>query len=137
MEIQNATLQKFSNNVQEMVDFMEASYKEIVALSFMHLDYTMHLFNALLTSKHDIFCSMVQRLKDTREIDEHTETGILIKSVVTKYNNMVKRDTWDQKVPKGAKMLAVTTKLEVLESAFNTASKTPYKGGTGGGGVSK
>ena len=28
MKIQTATLQKFSNNVQEMLDFMEANYEE-------------------------------------------------------------------------------------------------------------
>ena len=53
-----------------------------------------------------------------------------------KYNNMVKKNVWDQKCPKDTKFLALTTKLEVLESAFNNASKTPYKGGTEGGGGS-
>ena len=43
MEIQNATLQKFSNNVQEVVDFIEANYEEIVAHNCTHHEYTMHL----------------------------------------------------------------------------------------------
>ena len=34
MEIQNVSLQKFSNNIQYMVDFMEANYEEIVAHNF-------------------------------------------------------------------------------------------------------
>ena len=42
MEIQTTTLQKFDNNVQEMVDFMEANYEEIVAHNFTHPDYSMH-----------------------------------------------------------------------------------------------
>ena len=46
IEIQTATLQEVGNNVQEMVDFMDANYEEIVAHNFMHPDYTMHLFNA-------------------------------------------------------------------------------------------
>ena len=65
MEIQIANLQKFGNNIQEMVGFIEANYEEIVAHNFTHTDYTIHLFNVLLTSKSDIFRSMIQQLKDT------------------------------------------------------------------------
>ena len=53
-----------------MVDFMDANYEEILAHNFTHPDYTMHLFNALLTSKSDIFRFMIQRLEDAWEIGE-------------------------------------------------------------------
>ena len=120
-----------------MIDFMEANYEEIVAHNCTHNDYTMQLFNALLTSKNDIFRSMIQRLNDAWEIVENVEPGVLIEATLTEYNNMVKQNIWDQKDPKGTIILALTTKLEVLESAFNTASNTPYKGGTRGGGGSQ
>ena len=67
---------------------------------------------------------------------KNVETDNLIEAALTKYNNMVKQNIWDQKDPKDSKTLALTTKLEVAESAFNTASKEPHKGGTGGGGGS-
>ena len=64
MELQSTTLQKHNNNVQEIIDFMEANYKKIVAHTFTHPNYTVHLFNALLTSKNDICCCCtIQRLK--------------------------------------------------------------------------
>ena len=69
---------------------MEANYEEIVAHNFTHPDYTMHLFNALLTFKNNIFRSMIQRLKETWEINENVEPDILIEAALTKYNNMVK-----------------------------------------------
>ena len=84
MEIQTTTLQAFRNSVQETVDFMGANYEEIVAHTFTHPDYTMHLFNALLTSKNDIFRSMIQRLKDRWEIGENVEPDILIEATLTK-----------------------------------------------------
>ena len=63
MEIQNATLPKHNDNVQEMLDYMEMNYEEIVCHNFTHPDYVMHLFNALLSSKNEIFRSMIQRKK--------------------------------------------------------------------------
>ena len=49
----------------------------------------MHLIDALLTSKNDIFCSMIQRLKDSCEISQNVKADILIEATLTKYNNMV------------------------------------------------
>ena len=98
-----------------MIDFTEANYKEIVAHNFTHPGYTMHLFKALLTSKYGISRVMIQRLKDSWEISENVEPGVLIEATLTKYNNMAKQKLWDQKDPKDANILVLTTKLEVLE----------------------
>ena len=73
---------------------------------------------------------MIQIVKEAWEISENVDPDVLIKATLTKYNNMVKHTIWDQKDPKDAKILTLTIKLEVLESAFNTASKTLCKGGT-------
>ena len=60
MELHSVTLQKHNNKVQEMIDFMETNYEEIAAHDLTHPDYTMYLFNPLLTSKNVIFPSMIQ-----------------------------------------------------------------------------
>ena len=130
MEIQNATLQKFSNNVQEMVDFVEANYEEIVPHNFTHPDYTIHLLNALLTSKNKMSRSVIQRLINVQKIGRNGEPEVLIEANLKKYNNMVNQNIWDQKDPKDATILALTTKLDFLESAFNISFKTHYKIGT-------
>ena len=79
---------------------------------------------------------MIQQVKDPWEIGKNVEPGVLIEAAFTKYNNMVKQKVWDEKDPKDANILALITKLEFLESAFNTSSKISYKGSTGGGGDS-
>ena len=67
-----------------MIYFMEVNYEDIVSHNFTHPDYTMHLLNDLLTSKNDIFRSMIQRLKDRWEIGENVEPDILIEATLTK-----------------------------------------------------
>ena len=69
-------------------------------------DYTMHLFNALFTSINDIFRSIIHWLKDAWEIGESVKPDILMEATLTKYNNMVKQNIWDQKDPKDAKVSA-------------------------------
>ena len=55
---------------------MEANYEEILAHNFKHPDHTMYLFNALSTSKKNIFRSMIQHLKDSWEIIENFQLDI-------------------------------------------------------------
>ena len=125
MEIQNATLPKHNNNVQDMLDYMEMNYEHILRHNFTHPDYVMHLFNALLTSKNDIFRSMIQREKDKWELGEDVLPDSLVDKATTKYNNMVLQKLWNQTDPKDAKILALTTKLELLASAFSTSTSAP------------
>ena len=72
-----------------MLDYTEEKYKEILRHNFTHPDYVMHLFNALLTSKNDIFRSMIQREKDKWELGEKIKPDSLVDKATTKYNNMV------------------------------------------------
>ena len=128
MELQTATLIKHNKNIQDMIDFMEANYEEILAHNFNHSDYMMHLFDALLTSKKDVFRSMTQCLKELCDIGKYVQLDALIDFFVTKYNNMVKQQLWNQTDPKDTKILVLTTKLEVMESTFNTTVTKHSKG---------
>ena len=80
---------KSDENVQEMLDYMKMNYEEIVRHSFTHPDYIIHLFNALFSSKNDIFRSMIQRERDKWELGEDILPDSLVEKVTTKYNNMV------------------------------------------------
>ena len=124
MEIQNATLPKHNDNVQEMLDYMEMNYEEIVRHNFTHPDYIMHLFNALLSYKNDIFRSMIQRGKDKWELGEDIQHDYLVEKATTKYNNMVLQNIWNRTDSKDSKILALATKVEVLNTAFSTATYT-------------
>ena len=122
MEIQNATLPKHSNNVQEMMDFVEANYEEILCHGFTHPDYVMHLFNALITAKNDISRLMIQQEKDKWELGKDVQPNSLVQKSTTKYNNMVLQKLWNQTNPKDANILVLTTKLENLELTYSTAN---------------
>ena len=61
---------------------------------------------------------MIQRLKDAWEIHKNVEPDILIEAALTKYNNMVEQNIWDQKDPTDAKMLALTTKLDFVRASI-------------------
>ena len=66
--IQNCKLSIFGNNGEDMIDNMDYNYQEIVTHNHTHYNYTMYLFNALLTSKNEVFRSMVQCKKDDWEL---------------------------------------------------------------------
>ena len=78
IEIQSDTLPKHNNNAQDMLDYMEANYEEILCHNFTHPDYVMHLFNTLRTSKNDILRSMIQREKDKWELGEDVQPDSLV-----------------------------------------------------------
>ena len=136
MEIKNATLPKYNNNVQDMLDYMEMNHKEIIRHGFTHPDYVMHLFTALLTSKNDIFRSMIQREKDKRELGDDVDPDSLVGKVTTKFNNMVLQKLWNRTDPKDATILALSTKLDLLATALSTSTtiiEKPSNKKNGGG----
>ena len=88
--IQNCKLSMFNNNVKDMLDDMDSNYQKIIEHNHTHDDYTMHLFDTLLTSKNKVFCSMVQGKKNDWEIGRDVNNNELINECVTHFNNMLK-----------------------------------------------
>ena len=80
----------FDNNFKDMINNIDANYQETVSHSHTHNDYTMHLSDALLTSKNEVFWSTVQRKKDNWEIGSDIDPNALIDESITKLNNMKK-----------------------------------------------
>lgn len=78
----------FDNNVNDILDDMDVHYQEIVAHNHTHDDYTMHSFDAVLTSKNEVFWSMVQRKKDNWELGGDIDPNAIIDKSVTKFNNI-------------------------------------------------
>ena len=63
------------------------------------------------------------------------EPDSLVDKATTKYNYMVLQKIWNHIDPKDTKILALTTKLETLESACSTSfSNTPKNGNNRGNG---
>ena len=89
-EIQNVRLDKYDQNLKEILDNMQDNYCHIADLDQTHQDNMMHLFDALLSSRNDIFNAYIQRKKDYWEEGGHLTDGALIVDATTKYNNMMK-----------------------------------------------
>ena len=54
-EIQNARFDKYDHNLKEILDNMQDNYGHITDLNQTHQDYLMHLFDALLSSRNEVF----------------------------------------------------------------------------------
>ena len=65
---------------------------------------------------------MIQREKDSWELGTDISADKLVEKATTKYNNMVLQNIWNQTDAKDAKILALTTKVELLTTAFSTAT---------------
>jgi len=129
--VQNAKLSTSSNNVKDMLDDMTSNYQEIIAQQNTHGGYTMHLFDALLTSKNEVFRSMVQRKKDDWELGGEVYNSKLIDECVTKYNNMQKQNLWNHSDSKDAKIIALATKIGNIRKAFLSTFEDRRQGSKG------
>ena len=76
---------------------MEANYDEIEAYSITYSKYSTHLFSTSITSKNEVFRSMIQRLTGEWGIGENVESDILIEAYLTKYIIMVNGHLWNKK----------------------------------------
>ena len=119
-EIQNARLDKYDQNLKEMLDNTQDNYGHTTDLDQTHQDYMMHLFDALLSSRNDVFNAYIQCRKYHWEEGGSLTHDTLIVNATTKYNNMMKKNKWKQSESKEAKIIAFTTRLNALESNSNS-----------------
>ena len=61
-------------------------------------------------------------MKDKWELGTDVTSDFLIESAVVKYNNLVKQKLWNRGESKDAKIVALATKVEELETALATTS---------------
>ena len=118
--LRNAKLSVFGHNVSEMTDKMTSLNDEIIQRGFSHDDYVLDLYQALLSGKNDVFTSYIQRKRDDWDTGVDTDPDDLISDAVTKYNNMVIRDTWKLEEPKNAKIAALTTQVKTLQDRIDS-----------------
>ena len=126
--IEKANLAKHKNNLELMLTDMKQNYSKIVELGKTHEDYVMHLFDAMLTSKNQIFCDYIQIKKNDWEEGSEVQPDTLMQEATTKYNNMCKQNTWNKSDPKDAKIIALTTQLKSLEDKLGDTTPSAKKG---------
>jgi hypothetical protein len=121
-KIRSAKLSNFSENVADMLDNMGDNYIEILKSSGSHEDYLMDLFNALLSTKNDVFKAFIQRQKDDWETGTDLEPDELVAIATEKYNNMVRQKNWKTSESSSSKIVALATQVKDLQDKLNQAS---------------
>ena len=89
--ISSARMNKYSHDLIKLLDDMEANYNKILELGQTHEDWTLHVFNAMLSAKNRVFTDYIQRKKDEWEVGADVNVDELIVEAKAKYNNMVKQ----------------------------------------------
>lgn len=113
-DLRNATSAKFQHNVKKLTDFMSSKYREIEEKGQTHQDYQLDLFNALQTVPNPDFASRIRDERQAWEIGGNKQPNQIIAEALTIYNNAVSANRWDDKDPKDAKIMALTTQVEQL-----------------------
>jgi hypothetical protein len=126
-KIRSAKLANFSENVADMLDHMNDIYLEILKSSGSHEDFLMDIFNALLTSKNEVFKSFIQRSKDDWETGSNIEPDELIATATEKYNNMVRQKNWKTSESSNSKIVALATQVKELQDQLSKSSSGPSK----------
>ena len=119
-QIRSIKLVTFQYNVVTMTDKLTHDYNQILERSHTHEDFVLDIYTALLTGKNDVFNHFIQAEKDKWETGTDQLPDDIIEKAVQKYNNMVKQNIWIQSDSRDAKLIALTTKLEVLETQLKS-----------------
>ena len=114
--IRTARLPRYKHDVQAMLDNMNNNYLKIIRKEESHDNYEDDLFEALLSSKNDIFRNYIQRLQDEWESGKDITPGDIMELALRKYNNMLERKIWIQSETQESKLVALATKLQQMES---------------------
>ena len=124
LEIQNSRLNKYNYDVKQMLDDMNHNYQSLTIQNHQHPNYILDLFHALLSAKNDEFRDFIQRMKDEWEGGKDIKPEELMETATSKYNNMIKQNSWGRINPKDAKIVALATKLKRIESSLTTSEKS-------------
>lgn len=84
---------------------MISLHREIIEKGSTHKDYVLDLFNALLSTRNQVFNDFIQREKDDWYTGKNVEAEDLISSAITKYDNMVAKTNWKMSEPRDATIL--------------------------------
>ena len=114
--IRDARLPRYKHDVKAMLDDMQNNYLQILRKEETHDNYEDDVFEALLSSKNDIFRNYIQRLQDECESGKDITPGDIMELALRKYNNMCKRKIWIQSETQESKLVALATKLQQVES---------------------
>lgn len=110
-KLRETKLGGYNHNVRDMLTAIQSTYTTIEELGFKHDDIVMDTFEALLSTKNQVFKDFIQRKKDEWETGDDLTLGELSEFALNKYNNMVEQKGWQQKESGESKLIALMTDL--------------------------
>lgn len=118
-EMESMKMSAFSNNVDDMLKSMERNYKVLYDNKQAPTNYRRLVLDALVTGPNNMFNEYVQRLTDDVESGTGYNANItadqVVKGARSKYNNMSLRKQWNRVDPRDAELMALKTKVTLLE----------------------
>ena len=130
--LRKATSAKFKHDVRTLTDYMCSKLQKIREKGQRHDDFHHDLFKALETVPNTDFNAHVREEKRKWEIGGTKTADQLILEVVTIYNNAIASNTWDNKDPKDAKILALATEVQELRDMHTKMYALASNGGSSG-----
>ena len=99
-----------------MLDRMQQNLEDIKDRGSTHDVYLRHMFRTLMISTNMIFRDFIQQEKDKWETEGTTTSDELSNLDWRKFNNIVATTEWSKSDPKDAAIVALTTRVNILES---------------------
>lgn len=126
-QLESMTVAQAGNNIQVLTRTMESLYKDIKKANPGHYDvdrYMSHLFRALLTAKNDDFNSSIRQIRNKWMIKKSSiKPSDLIKEANVLFKNIDTLKEWNALSESDKKILALTSKVETLQTKLNETKK--------------
>ena len=117
--IQGARLNAYENDVDAMLTDIEYHYGILDGNEQAPRNIRRLLFDALASGQNSEFIDFIKRMEDNKKIDPND----IISEARSRYNNMVKRKTWNKIDPRNAEIMVLTTKVEQLQGELERATR--------------
>ena len=138
-QLESMKLHDHGNDIGKMLMKMQGIYRTLKENGHTPDSYRQYIYTALASGPNTDFNLFMQRMIDGIQSSHGYHRDIdpdkLIVAARTKYNNMVEDKTWGRVDPRNAKIMALTTKIKLLEkttSGQSTVAANVTNGKTGG-----
>ena len=123
-KLRTTRLSQFRHNVKDMLKDMNGNYVKILGKKQKHDTFDDDLFEALLSTKNQVFHNFIQRLQDKWETGTDYTPGQIMELALQKYANMSERGVWNQNEKPDSQLHALATRLDSMETQIQGSSSS-------------
>ena len=123
-KLRTTRLSQFRHNVKDMLKDMNGNYVKILGKKQKHDTFDDDLFEALLSTKNQVFHNFIQRIQDKWETGTDYTPGQIMELALQKYANMSERGVWNQHEKPDSQLHALATRLDSMETKMHGSSSS-------------